>query len=165
MPTAAPFADRPRYGIPGEAREGGFALIELVGALFVLAMVVAVAVPWGEDLVQAALLERKAAGIAALIRADRNAALAEGRAIYTAVDLRQGQVRSGAGGDRVLLPRFADIQLSRAEDAASATTGGFVFHGDGRSSGGQLVLAGGGRVYTISVNWASSAVTVSKGAV
>ncbi len=141
--------------------DAGFALIELLVALAIASSLVALALPKVNELRSAASLERAVVSLSSLLKADRNAALADGRTIYTAIDLGSGVVRSGARDEIVRLPRGTRLILQRSEEAASATNSGFLFFGDGRSSGGRLQLSDGRRRHAISVNWATAAIVTS----
>lgn len=141
--------------------DAGFALIELLVALAIASSLVALALPRINDLRSAAALDRSIVSLSSLLKADRNAALADGRTIYTAIDLRSGLVQSGARAEVLRLPRGTRLVLQRSEDAQSTASSGFLFYGDGRSSGGRLMLSDGRRRHDIAVNWATAAIVTS----
>lgn len=139
----------------------GFALIELLVALAIASAIAALALPKVNDMRSAAALERAVGSLTSLLKADRNAALADGRTVYTAIDLRSGQVTSGARNEVLRFPQGTRLVLERTDNAASGNTSGFLFFGDGRSSGGRLLLSDGRRRHDIAVNWATAAIVAS----
>jgi hypothetical protein len=59
------------------------------------------------------------------------------------------------------LPTGTRLVLQRSEQAAAQETSGFLFFGDGRSSGGRLLVSDGRRRHDIAVNWATAAIVAS----
>lgn len=134
---------------------GGFALIELMLALALIALVAALALPRGRPFDGGAALRAKAYETAALLRMDRDAARRLDREVATVVDFGRRRVASGAAPQAVDIPDKIRMRLSA--DRFS----GFRFFPDGRSSGGDLTLdAGGGRRLRLTVNGLTSAVEI-----
>ena len=138
----------------------GFALYELVLALAILSLVAAVVMPRVAREPGPAELRSSAQQIAALLRADRNAALRSGADVVSRVNLEEASITSGAASGILNLPSGAKIQFLQSSSEARGEEGGIRFRPDGRSSGGVLVLERGGTAYEVSVNWLTSGVTV-----
>ncbi len=135
--------------------QGGFALMELMLALALIALLAAVALPKARPYDGGAALRAKAYEVAALLRQDRDAALKLDREVASVVDFSRRRVASGATREAVQLPDMFRMRLSA--DRFS----GFRFFPDGRSTGGDLVLdAGGGRRLKLTVNRLTSAVEI-----
>lgn len=136
----------------------GFALIELMLALALIALLAAVALPRARPYDGGAALRAKAYETAALLRMDRDAARRLDREVASVVDFGLRRVAAGSAREIVQMPDAVRMRLSA--DRFS----GFRFFPDGRSSGGDLVLdAGGGRRLTVTVNRLTSAVEIRAG--
>lgn len=139
----------------GRDARGGFALIELMLALALIALLAAVALPRSRPFDGGAALRAKAYETAALLRMDRDAARRLDREVASVVDFSRRRVASGSGGEIVQMPDAMRMRLSADRFA------GFRFFPDGRSSGGDLTIdAGGGRRLKVTVNRLTSAVEI-----
>lgn len=148
-PTS-PTSDRRRDG------RGGFTLLELSLALAILGLIAALSLPRIMPVQSTSDLKMRAWQVAALLRADRNAALRNGRQVLTTIDAGGNVVRSGATGGILRLPDGVVLQL----------TGGFAgavrFGPDGRSSGGAVLLTRGAAGYGVRVNPATGTVDLAE---
>ncbi|EPE95144.1 prepilin-type N-terminal cleavage/methylation domain-containing protein [Rhizobium grahamii] len=138
------------------SNDGGFALLELLAALAIIAFVAAMALPYMANTSQAMSLKVQAAEIAALLRQDRNMAMAEGRTIVSTIDARRGTVLSGSSARRVMLREGSAIRVERAGHA-----GRVAFQANGRSSGGTFDIEGPRATFRISVNPLTSGIMLS----
>lgn len=134
--------------------DGGFALLELLAALAIVAFVGAVALPYMINTGQTMGLKVQAAEIAALLRQDRNIAIAEGRTVVSTIDARRGTVLSGSSARRVILREGSAIR--RASHA-----GVVAFQANGLSSGGTFDIQGPRATFRISVNPLTSGIMLS----
>jgi general secretion pathway protein H len=120
------------------APDAGFALVELMLALSIAAMLVAIVLPDAR---------RQLDAVAALLKADRNAAMREARRVTTRVDAASGSIVSGTSGRTMRVP---DAMTIRVENARGMS--GFVnFHSDGTASQATLLLRSGELLYRIDV--------------
>jgi general secretion pathway protein H len=131
----------------------GVTLIETMFALVLVALVAALALPWTLPGRGALSVEAQAVRVAALLRADRNAALRSGRTVATTIDLATRTVHSGAGPGRLVLPPHLALRAEGAERVE--------FRPDGTSSGGSFSLAAAGATAVVSINPGSAAVTLA----
>jgi general secretion pathway protein H len=107
----------------------GYVLLELMLAMMLIAMLAGLALPGLARGAGPAALRVTALEAAALLREDRNAAIASARTVTTLADV--DGLRSGATGAVVAMP--ANVALTSPAD--------IVFTPDGRASGGTIVIA------------------------
>ena len=154
MPVTSPAGSR-RYG------DRGFALYELILALAILGMVVALVVPRLARAPGPVEIRTAADEIAALFRTDRNLALRLRRPVISKVAIDDGIVY-GAAGDIVEIPRGIKITFVQSSRQQGEQGGGIRFLPNGRSSGGVLTLTRQDFSYRISVNWLTAGVRVTR---
>ena len=155
MPAISPAGDRTRG-------DHGFALYELVLALAIMGLVAGIVLP---QLVRPAgpvEIRNAAEEIAALLRSDRNAALARRREVVSRVDMSSGTVQAGSSGRFVRVPRGVKIELVQSSRELADGSPGIRFLADGRSSGGVLTLSRDDFSYRVSVNWLTTNVRVAR---
>jgi general secretion pathway protein H len=131
---------------PTNSRRAGFTLIELSMAMLILALIAAIALPRILPGSSASALRFSAWEVAAMLRADRNAAIGDRRAVDTRFDLAGHRITSGASGRMIRLPGEVSLRLDSRID------GRIRFTPDGRSSGGLFVLARGSAGYGVRIN-------------
>jgi general secretion pathway protein H len=136
-------------------RRAGFTLLETTLALALIGLIAALALPRVLPGASSTALRIKAFEIAALVRADRNAALRTGRTVSTAVDLAGRRVRSGASDASVAVPNHLGLRL------VAGVPNGFRFFSDGSSSGGELILTKPGTALAVRVDGWTAAVAVA----
>ncbi|HEU0061260.1 MAG TPA: GspH/FimT family pseudopilin [Hyphomicrobiaceae bacterium] len=144
---------------PGE--DAGFTLLELIVALGIMALAVALVFPYFEASRAGHQLRAAAYDIATQLRDAR--ATAQARNVDQAFILDVGNRRMWLDGSerrRYLSPRMAvDVEVPIAEQLA-ANVVRVRFFADGSASGGKLVLRDGGRRATVTVNWLTGDVRV-----
>ena len=129
-------------------RQGGFALVEVMIALLMIAFIAALAMPGLVRPTGPGGLRIAAMNVTALLRDTRNAAIASGRA-----------TAASAGGGFV---RTSSVAVGMPPGAVAGPSGATIrFMPDGRASGGPLTLASGSGAFVIGVNPDSGAIDVS----
>lgn len=151
MPTSRP---NKIHGPCRRDRRGGFTLVEVVLAMSIMAMLVALGLPFVRPHIGMAALRSKAFEIGVLLRADRNAALRTGLPVTVSVDLAAQRVLSSRQRAQILLPT-AILLRTQPRDLH-----GVEFLPDGHASGGRLLLISGNRAVAIDVNSLSAAIDV-----
>ncbi len=141
--------------------QGGYALLEIVVALAIVALVVTLVLPRISREPGPAALEAKAYEIAALFRDDRNAAMLARREVVSRIDMNQKLAVSGSQDRAVKVPDSVGINLAQSDREAFPGGGGIRFYPDGRTSGGVVTLHRGKYGYQISVNWLTANVEVA----
>jgi general secretion pathway protein H len=145
----------------GACPQAGFTLLEVVCVLAIVATLAALALPAMPFGTSRQRLQAYALETAALLKADRNAAMRRQEAVASRVDAGGRIIRSGASGRVVRVPKDvamrAILPQSCAERAAAST---IRFFPSGMSCGGTLRLARNGAGYEVRVNWLTGGVDV-----
>jgi general secretion pathway protein H len=139
----------------------GFTLIEMVGVIAVVAMLAAILLPSIPRGTTRPRLEAYAIEAAALLKADRTAALRRHAQITAQVDAPGRAIRSGSTGRILQVPDDvgfeATLPLSCNERPARST---ISFFATGASCGGTIVLSRLGAGYEVRVNWLTGGIEV-----
>ncbi|MGH6834427.1 MAG: pilus assembly FimT family protein [Methylocella sp.] len=146
---------RPRRG------EGGFTMLEMICVLAVIAMLVAVALPAFPRGTSRSMLEAYAVDTAALLKADRDAAIRRGAAVATDLSAISRTIRSGATGRVLQLPQdvgFNAILASQCDRHAAGMA--IQFLPSGMSCGGTIFLSRLGTTLEVRVTWLTGGVEI-----
>jgi general secretion pathway protein H len=139
----------------------GFTLIEMVGVIAVVAMLAAILLPSIPRGTTRPRLEAYALETAALLKADRTAALRRHAQITAQVDAPGRAIRSGSTGRILQVPDDVGFQatlpLNCNERPARST---ISFFATGASCGGTIVLSRLGAGYEVRVNWLTGGIEV-----
>jgi len=142
-------------------RQRGFTLLEMVGVIAVIAMLAAILLPRVPRATTRARLEAYAVQAAALLTADRTAALLRHTQVIAQVDAPGRAIRSGSTGRILQVPDDVTFQallpLSCNERPARST---ISFFATGASCGGTIVLSRLGTGYEVRVNWLTGGIEV-----
>ena len=142
-------------------REAGFTLLEMVAVIAVVAMLAAILLPRVPRATTRPRLEAYALETAALLKADRTAALRRHAQITAQVDAPGRAIRSGSTGRILQVPDDvgfeATLPLSCNERPARST---ISFFATGASCGGTIVLSRLGTGYEVRVNWLTGGIEV-----
>src|SRR5215510_3699134 len=141
--------------------EEGFTLLEMVCIIAVIAMMAAVLLPYIPRSTSRPRLEAYAVETAALLKADRTAAIRHRVQIVTQVDAGARSLRSGSTGQVLRVPEdvvFEAILPSRCNDRPALST--ISFFPTGISCGGTLVLSRPGSTYEVRVNWLTGGIEI-----
>lgn len=142
-------------------REAGFALIEILCVLAIIGLLAAIILPSLPRATTRARLESYAVATAALLKADRSAALRRNVQVATLVDAEQRAIRSGATGRIVRFPGDVTVDTTLASRCADRPAGRSIdFFPSGMSCGGTIALARPGMGYEIRVNWLTGGVDI-----
>ncbi|MGJ5180162.1 type II secretion system protein [Bradyrhizobium oligotrophicum] len=143
----------------------GFTLIEVVCVLAIVALMAAVLLPVMSKQTSRPRLEAYALQAAALLKADRNAAIRRGLAVDTRIDAQARTIRSGTSGQVVRFPddvRFETVLPRNCDDRPALDS--ISFFGSGLSCGGVITLAHLDAGYQIRVNWLTGKIEVASNA-
>ena len=141
--------------------EAGFTLLEMVCALAIVGLMAAVLLPVIPRQTSRTRLEAYAIETAALLKADRNAAIRRRLDVTTQVDAPSRSLRSGASGQTVRVPedvRFETLLPRNCDNRPVVAS--ISFFASGMSCGGVIVLARLDAGYEIRVNWLTGRIEV-----
>jgi general secretion pathway protein H len=139
----------------------GFTLLEMVCVIAIVAILAAIVVPALPRGTSRARLESFAIETAAMLLADRNAAIRNRTQISTQVDAPLRTVRSGSTGRVIRVPddvAFDAMLAARCNQRPAGPT--IRFFASGMSCGGAIALTRLGVGYEIRVNWLTGGVEV-----
>jgi len=131
----------------------------IVALLAILAAILLPAFPRGTS---RARLESYAVEAAALLKADRNAALRRRVQVATEINAPARTIRSGATGRTLRVPDdvgFDAVLAARCNQRAAGTT--IRFFPSGMSCGGVIALTRLGTGYEIRVNWLTGGIELA----
>jgi len=141
--------------------ERGFALIEILCVLAIIGMLAAVILPAIPRATTRSKLESFAVQTAALLKADRSAALRRRIQVTTMVDAESRAIRSGVTGRILRLPADVSMQAMLASRCADRNAGRSIdFFPSGMSCGGTIALARPGMGFEVRVNWLTGGVDI-----
>jgi general secretion pathway protein H len=150
-------AARAEHGIG----EQGFALIEMLCVLAIIGLLAAIILPAIPRATTRARLESYAVETAALLKADRNAALRRQIRVTTQIDAAARSIRSGVTGRILRLPSDVSLDAMLASRCADREAGRSIdFFPSGMSCGGVIALARPGMGYEVRVNWLTGGVDI-----
>ena len=145
----------------GDTARMGFTLLEVVCVIAILAILAAMVMPALPRGTSRARLESYAVATAALLKADREAALRRQTQVATDVNAMTRLVRSGATGRIVRVPD--DVTFDALLPARCGQyRAGFTVHffSSGMSCGGVITLSRLGSGYEVRVNWLTGGVEI-----
>jgi general secretion pathway protein H len=141
--------------------ERGFALIEILCVLAIIGLLAAIILPAIPRTTTRAKLESYAVETAALLKADRNAALRRQIQVTTQIDAAARSIRSGVTGRTLRLPSDVTVDAMLAARCADRDVGRSIdFFPSGMSCGGVIALVRPGMGYEVRVNWLTGGVDI-----
>jgi general secretion pathway protein H len=150
-------AARTEHGIG----ERGFALIEILCVLAIIGLLAAIILPAIPRTTTRARLESFAVETAALLKADRNAALRRQIQVTTQIDAAARSIRSGVTGRIIRLPNDVALDAILASRCADREAGRSIdFFPSGMSCGGTVALSRPGMGFEVRVNWLTGGVDI-----
>ena len=140
----------------------GFTLLEIVAVVAIVAMLAAILLPLVPRATSRQRLAAFAVEAAALLKADRTAAVRRSSQINAQIDAPGRMIRSGATGRVLQIPADVSFQallpLTCNERPAHST---ISFFATGMSCGGTIVLSRLGVGFEVRVNWLTGGIEVA----
>lgn len=161
-PAAAARPPTSSVGARRLAADDGFVLLEVICVVAIIALVVAITLPILPRSTSRVKLEAYAFETAALLKADRYAAIRRRTSIATRIDVHARVVHSGVTGHQVRIPddvTFEAVLAGRCADRPSGDQ--IVFFASGLSCGGVLAMTRPGSGFQIRVNWLTGSVEIA----
>jgi general secretion pathway protein H len=147
--------------INATGKQDGFTLLEVVCVLVIIAILAAIALPAIPFGTSRPRLEGYALEAAALLKADRNAAMRQHKEIATIVDAPFRTIRSGASARVVRFPSDVSLEATLASRCNQGRAAGTIRHfASGMSCGGVIALSRGDATYQVRINWLTGGVEV-----
>lgn len=144
--------------------EQGFTLLETVCVLAIVAMLAAIVLPTFPRGTSRPMLEAYALKAAALLKADRSAAVRRGAVVATQLSSMARTIRSGATGEVLRLPQDVDFRAVLATQCGGQAAGLTVeFLPSGMSCGGTIFLSRPGTALEVRITWLTGGVEVVPG--
>jgi len=141
--------------------EDGFSLLEITCAVAIVALLAAIMLPIMPRRTSHLQLESYAVEIAALLKADRNAAMRHRRDVATKVDVQTRTLRSGAIDRMIHVPDDVSVTFVLANTCrGQRSESAIVFLASGISCGGVITLTRFGSGYEIRVAWLTGGVEI-----
>ena len=144
-----------------ESAEQGFTLLEMVCVLAIIALLAAVLLPFIPRETSRSRLQAYALQAAALLKADRDAAIRGHMSVATLVDAGSRAIRSGASPASIRIPddvRFDAVLPQTCQRQAALST--IRFFANGTSCGGTVALTRFDAGYEVRVNWLTGRVEI-----
>jgi general secretion pathway protein H len=144
-----------------DSGEAGFTLLEMVCVMAIMALLAAILLPWFPVTTSRPQLQALAVEVAALLKADRNAALARRGSVAALVDAPGRTVRSGSSALTIHVPDDVTFEalLPQRCDGRSAFSD-ISFFSTGMSCGGVIRLTRFGSGFEVRVNWLTGGVDI-----
>jgi general secretion pathway protein H len=143
-------------------RQRGFTLLEMVAVVAIVAILAAILLPLAPRATSRQRLAGYAVEAAALIKADRTAAVRRNAQINVQIDAPRRVIRSGSTGRALQIPDDVAFQamlpLTCNERPARST---ISFFANGMSCGGTIVLSRLGAGFEVRVNWLTGGIEVA----
>jgi general secretion pathway protein H len=129
--------------------------------LAIIGLLAAIILPAVPRATTRAKLESYAVETAALLKADRNAALRRQVQVATRIDAEGRSIRSGVSGRIIRLPSDVSVDAMLASRCAERSAGRSIdFFPSGMSCGGVIALARPGMRFEVRVNWLTGGVDI-----
>jgi general secretion pathway protein H len=154
-----PISQLPRANVSHAIR--GFALIELLCVLAIIGLLAAIMLPGIPRATSRTKLEGFAVQTAALLKEDRNSAVARQARVTTRVESASRSIKSGASGRTIRIPSDVIMEATLASRCANRAAGNSIdFFPSGMSCGGTVFLSRPGISLEVRVNWFTGAVEI-----
>jgi general secretion pathway protein H len=130
----------------------GFSLVELMVAMAIVGLLLAVSVPGGMRFYESVQYRQSVRDVLTLLNGAREQSVNHGRPMDVVFDPERLEVH--AGDDKVILPEDFDLGITSAREVNRERTGVIRFYPEGGSSGGDITIESPtGRGIMISVDW------------
>lgn len=145
-------------------KDGGFTLVEMLVVLAVVGLALGVVALRGPQRSPALDLRAAAGTVAETLRLARSRAVAGNRTVGVAFDVAGPSLRLDGAPPRGLPTGISMAVTATLGNTAGGRLAAIQFAPDGSSSGGRVVLQGGGRRTQVGVEWLTGRVSVADGA-
>lgn len=144
----------------GTDRQRGFTLVELIVALALGGLLLAILPAKLNALIEAAQYQNAVQSVVRVLESARIKALSEGVRAYISIDSRNRKLFADGVLVQELSPGFEWEAVGVAEAGQVLPT--FFFDQDGSASGGKLTIAGAGRRNLVEIDWLTGQVLLRR---
>jgi general secretion pathway protein H len=156
---------QPRWWAGQRSGSYGFTLLEMLIALVIAGLLMAVVTPNFAPILARAQLSSATRDVASALRHARGQALVRGRDAEFELDVDRHRYRITGRAKTYSLPSPLRLSLFTAEtETVSEGTGRIRFFPDGSATGGRVTLEGGGQKRVVDVNWLTGEVKIREDA-
>lgn len=146
-----------------QSRQGGFSLVELMVVMLIVSLLFAVVGVSVSRSIEGAEIRNASREIVAGIRHTRGQAIIKRQQQVFHVDADK-RSWTASGQESVEIPEGLDITINTARsELTGENAGGIRFYPDGASTGGNVELQAGERVWRINVSWLTGEVSLERG--
>lgn len=143
------------------SRSHGFTLLEILVAMVIAGLLMAVVTPNFAPLLARAQLYSAARDVASALRHARGQALIRGREAEFELDVERHHYRVTGRAKTYALPNQIQLSLYTAEtETLDEGTGRIRFFPDGSATGGRIILAAGEQKRMVDVSWLTGEVRI-----
>jgi len=143
----------------------GFTLLEMLLALVIAGLLMAVVLPNFAPLLGRAQLYSAARDVASALRHARGQALIRGKEATFELEIDNHRYRVTGRNKSYSLPGAVDLSLyTTASETLDEGTGRIRFFPDGSATGGRVTLVGGGQKRYVDVSWLTGEVKIREDA-
>jgi general secretion pathway protein H len=140
----------------------GFTLLEMAAVLAVVAMLAAILLPLAPHSTSRQRLAGYAVEAAALLKADRTAAVRRNSPVSAQIDAAGRVIRSGSTGRALRIPADVSFEAVLPRTCNERPTHATIsFFATGMSCGGTIMLSRLGAGFEIRVNWLTGGIEVA----
>lgn len=141
--------------------EHGFSLLEIIVALVIAGLLLAVIVPSLAGALEQAKLKATARTLAATLRLARERAIAQGGNAVVLVDVAKRRYGlEGSGHSRLIADGIHITVVAAGAERSGRSAIGIRFFPDGTATGGRITLARGSQHYDVDVDWLTGRVRI-----
>lgn len=142
-------------------RQQGFTLMEVLVALVIGVLLVALTPPLLSGMSGSTELRSAARQLAAGLRNARNDAITRQREAVLTLDLAEHRFAVSGDARQVTLPNSVTLHLYTAQsELLDDESGSIRFFSDGSSTGGAITVSGTKLAYRINVDWLTGAIAI-----
>ncbi|HCB14849.1 MAG TPA: type II secretion system protein GspH [Gammaproteobacteria bacterium] len=143
------------------SRQRGFTLLEILVALVIGVLLVALTPPLLSGMSGAAELRGAARQLAAGLRNARNEAITQQRETVLVLDLAEHRFAVSSDAREIALPDSVALHLYTAQsELLDGEKGRIRFFSDGSSTGGAITVSGPKLAYRVNIDWLTGAIAI-----
>lgn len=141
--------------------EDGFTLTEMLIVITIVALTLALSLPYSLNSSTARRLDSAADIVVSTLRETRSLAISNNAPQTLTIDLDARTLARNKDKTLYTLPSSIQLSLTTADDLIAEHQGGIAFFANGSATGGTVVLSDGDLTRRIAINWLTGAIVIS----